>query len=201
MDWQAIGAAVGCYLIGSVPFSYLIARVKRIDIREHGSGNVGATNVTRVVGVGYGVLALVGDVGKGVAAAWLTSVLGVPLWLSGLAVVGHNWSIWLKFTGGKGVATTIGLLLSFSWQTLVVTLAIWAVTVLVTRYVAVGSMVALLLVPVVLYFFQAPSVNWEISGLFGVLGLMAVWQHRRNIQRILQGQESKVFQKRAKPLS
>lgn len=201
MDWQAIGAAVGCYLIGSVPFSYLIARVKRIDIREHGSGNVGATNVTRVVGVGYGVLALVGDVGKGVAAAWLTSVLGVPLWLSGLAVVGHNWSIWLKFTGGKGVATTIGLLLSFSWQTLVVTLAIWAVTVLVTRYVAVGSMVALLLVPVVLYFFQAPSVNWEISGLFGVLGLMTVWQHRRNIQRILQGQESKVFQKRAKPLS
>lgn len=195
MDWQTIGAAVGCYLVGSLPFSYLVARLKRIDIRQHGSGNVGATNVTRVVGVGYGVLALIGDVGKGIVAAWLTKLLSVPLWLSGLAVVGHNWSVFLKFTGGKGVATTIGLLLVFSWPTLLVTLALWVVTVLLTRYVAVGSMVALLLVPLVLYVFQAPSVNWELVGLFGALGLMTVWQHRSNIQRILQGEESRVFKR------
>lgn len=195
MDWQTIGAAVGCYLVGSLPFSYLVARLKRIDIRQHGSGNVGATNVTRVVGVGYGVLALIGDVGKGVFAAWLTNLLSVPLWLSGLAVVGHNWSVFLKFTGGKGVATTLGLLLVFSWPTLLVTLALWVVMVLLTRYVAVGSMVALLSVPLALYFFEAPSVNWELVGLFGALGLMAVWQHRSNIQRILQGEESRVFKR------
>ncbi len=195
MDWQTIGAAVGCYLVGALPFSYLVARLKRIDIRQHGSGNVGATNVTRVVGAGYGALALLGDVGKGVFAAWLTGALGVPLWLSGLAVVGHNWSIFLKFTGGKGVATTLGVLLFFSWPTLLVTLLIWLVAVALTRYVAVGSMVALLSVPFVLYLFQTPSVNWEVFGLFGVLGLMTVWQHRSNIQRILQGKESRVFTK------
>jgi glycerol-3-phosphate acyltransferase PlsY len=195
MDWQTIGAAVGCYLVGSLPFSYLVARLKRIDIRQHGSGNVGATNVTRVVGAGYGALALLGDAGKGVFAAWLTSVLGAPVWLSGLAVVGHNWSVFLKFTGGKGVATTLGVLLFFSWPTLLVTLLVWAVTVALTRYVAVGSMLALLSVPLVLYLFQAPSVNWEIFGLFGVLGLMTVWQHRSNIQRILKGEESRVFTK------
>lgn len=195
MDWQAIGAAVGCYLVGSLPFSYLVARLKRIDIRQHGSGNVGATNVTRVVGVGYGVLALIGDVGKGIVAAWLTNFLSVPLWLSGLAVVGHNWSVFLKFAGGKGVATTVGLLLVFSWPTLLVTVALWVVTVLLTRYVAVGSMVALLSVPFVLYFFEAPSVDWELVGLFGALGLMTVWQHRSNIQRIMKGEESRVFKK------
>ncbi|MCL6643165.1 MAG: glycerol-3-phosphate acyltransferase [Candidatus Bipolaricaulota bacterium] len=98
-----------------------------------------------------------------------------------------------KRYGGKGVATTLGLLLVFSWQTLLVTLLIWLVTVALTRYVAVGSMVALLSVPFVLYFFQAPS--WELGGLFGALGLMTVWQHRSNIQRILQGKESRVFTK------
>lgn len=196
MDWQAlVGAGALCYLLGSVPFSYLIARLKNIDIRQHGSGNVGATNVTRVVGVGYGALALIGDMGKGVAAAWLTSVVNAPGWLSGLAVVGHNWSIWLKFRGGKGVATTLGLLLFFSWPALLVTVGIWLVTVLLTRYVAVGSMVALVLIPGVLY--SLGMREGELLGLFGALGLMTVWQHRSNIQRISQGTESRVFQKHA----
>lgn len=195
MDVKIIGAAIGCYLMGSLPFSYWVARLKNLDIRQHGSRNVGATNVTRVVGVGYGLLALLGDVGKGAAAAGLTGALGVPLWLSGFSVVGHNWSLFLRFTGGKGVATTVGLLLIFSWPTLLVTVAIWIVVVLLTRYVAVGSMVALLLAPVVLSLFQAQAVNWELVGLFGGLGLMTVWQHRSNIQRILQGEESRLFKK------
>jgi glycerol-3-phosphate acyltransferase PlsY len=192
MDWQALGAAVSCYLIGSLPFSYVVARLKNIDIRQHGSGNVGATNVTRVVGVGYGALALVGDVGKGVVAAWVASLLNAPLWLSGLAVVGHNWSIFLKFTGGKGVATTLGLLLFFSWPALLVTVGVWVVTVLLTRYVAVGSMIALLSAPGALYIFAGPT---ELIGLFGALGVLAVWQHRSNIERILQGKESRVFKR------
>ncbi len=195
MDVKIVGAAIGCYLMGSLPFSYWVARLKNLDIRQHGSRNVGATNVTRVVGVGYGLLALLGDVGKGAAAAWLTGALGVPLWLSGLSVVGHNWSLFLRFTGGKGVATTVGLLLAFSWPTLLVTVAIWIVVVLLTRYVAVGSMVALLLTPGVLYLFQVQAVNWELIGLCGGLGLMTVWQHRSNIQRIAKGEESRVFKK------
>lgn len=195
MNWQALGVAALCYLVGAIPFSYLVGRLKGVDVRRHGSGNVGATNVTRVVGAGYGALALIGDVGKGILAAWLVSVLDVPLWLSGLAVVGHNWSLFLRFTGGKGVATTVGLLLVFSWPTLLVTVAIWLFLVLLTRYVAVGSMIALLSAPVVLSLSQAPSVNWELVGLFGALGLMTVWQHRSNIQRILRGEESRVFKR------
>nr|BAL59739.1 hypothetical conserved protein [Candidatus Acetothermum autotrophicum] len=195
MNWQALGVAVLCYLVGAIPFSYLVGRLKGIDVRRHGSGNVGATNVTRVVGASYGAVALIGDVGKGIVAAWLTGLFGVPLWLSGLAVVGHNWSIFLKWSGGKGVATTLGLLVVFSWPTLLVTVAIWLFLVLLTRYVAVGSMGALLGAPVVLWLLQSPSVNWELVGLFGALGLMAVWQHRSNIQRIVQGEESRVFKK------
>jgi glycerol-3-phosphate acyltransferase PlsY len=191
----AVGAAVICYVLGSLPFSYWVARLKNLDIREHGSRNVGATNVTRVVGIGYGLLALVGDVAKGAVAAWLTGFLSVPLWVSGFSVVGHNWSLFLRCTGGKGVATTVGVLFVFSWTTVLVTVAIWIITVLLTRYVAVGSMVALLLVPVVLYFLQAGAVNIELIGLSAVLGLMTVWQHRSNIRRILQGEESRVFKK------
>lgn len=196
MDWQALGTGVLCYLIGSLPFSYVVARLKNIDIRQHGSGNVGATNVTRVVGVSYGALALIGDVGKGVAAAWLTSVVHAPSWLSGLAVVGHNWSLWLRFSGGKGVATTLGLLLFFSWPALLVTVGIWIVTVLLTRYVAVGSIVALGLIPGVLYIIWGVT-DFELLGLFSALGLLTVWQHRSNIQRISQGTEGRIFQKRA----
>lgn len=182
--------------MGAIPFSYLAGRLKGIDVRQHGSGNVGATNVTRVVGVGYGVLALLGDVGKGVAAAWLVSAWQVPSWVAGLAVIGHNWSLFLRFTGGKGVATTVGLMLGFAlWPALLATVAIWIATVLVTQYVAVGSMVALLLAPGTLYLLQ--TKNLEMIGLFFALGLLTVWQHRSNIRRIAQGTEGRIFKRRS----
>ncbi|MDW8140797.1 MAG: glycerol-3-phosphate 1-O-acyltransferase PlsY [Candidatus Bipolaricaulota bacterium] len=200
MDFPSLAAAALCYLLGAIPFSYLAGRLKGLDVRQHGSGNVGATNVTRVVGVGYGVLALVGDVGKGALAAWLVSAWHVPWWVAGFSVIGHNWSIFLKFTGGKGVATTVGLMVGFAlWPVLLATVAIWIVTVLLTQYIAVGSIVALLLAPGVLYLFpaQANAVNIELIGLFFVLGLLTVWQHRSNIFRIAQGTEGRVFKKRS----
>lgn len=195
MDFPSIAAAALCYLLGAIPFSYIAGRLKGLDVRHHGSGNVGATNVTRVVGVGYGLLALVGDVGKGALAAWLVSTWQVPLWIAGFSVLGHNWSLFLRFTGGKGVATTIGLMVGWAlWSVLLATVAIWIVTVLVTQYVAVGSMVALLLAPGALYLLQ--TQNLELIGLFFVLGLLAVWQHRSNILRIAQGTEGRIFKKR-----
>lgn len=200
----ALGGATLCYLLGAVPFSYLIACLRKIDIRQHGSGNVGATNVTRVVGVGYGLLSLLGDVGKGAVAVWLTGFFNLPLWLSGFAVVGHNWSIFLGFTGGKGVATTVGLMLGFGlWPLLLVTVGIWIVAVLITQYIAVGSIVALLLAPGALYFLESPSnaVRWRLIALFALLGLLTVWQHRSNIRRIAQGAESKIFKKKTSPPS
>lgn len=195
MDFPSIAAAALCYLLGAIPFSYIAGRLKGLDVRHHGSGNVGATNVTRVVGVGYGLLALVGDVGKGALAAWLVSTWQVPLWIAGFSVLGHNWSLFLRFTGGKGVATTIGLMVGWAlWSVLLATVTIWIVTVLVTQYVAVGSMVALLLAPGALYLLQ--TQNLELIGLFFVLGLLAVWQHRSNILRIAQGTEGRIFKKR-----
>ncbi len=199
-----VGAAALCYLLGAIPFSYLAGRFKGLDVRRLGSGNVGATNVTRVVGVGYGLLALLGDVSKGAVAAWLTGLWPVPLWVAGFAVIGHNWSIFLRFSGGKGVATTVGLMLGFAlWPMLLATVALWVITVLLTQYVAVGSMVALLLAPGALYLFQsqANAVNLELIGLFFTLGLLTVWQHRSNIVRIFQRTESRIFKKRVNPPS
>lgn len=121
-------AAVGFYLVGSIPFSFLIARLfKGVDIRQHGSGNVGATNVTRVVGRLPGALALLLDMGKGASATFLTQLYAVPIALAGLAVIGHNWSAFLKFRGGKGVATSMGILLVLSWPAFLITLGIWLV--------------------------------------------------------------------------
>lgn len=191
-----------CYLLGAVPFSYLAGRLKGLDVRQLGSGNVGATNVARVVGIGYGLLALLGDVSKGAVAAWLTGLLQVPLWVAGFSVIGHNWSLFLKFTGGKGVATTVGLMLGFAlWPTLLATVALWVVAVLLTQYIAVGSVVALLLAPGALYLFPSrPNVvNLELIGLFLALGLLTVWQHRSNIRRIFQSTEGRIFKKRKNP--
>ncbi len=201
---REIAAAALCYLLGAIPFSYIAGRLKGLDVRQVGSGNVGATNVTRVVGVSYGLLALLGDVGKGVVAAWLTSAWQVPLWIAGFSVIGHNWSVFLRFTGGKGVATTVGLMLGFAlWPTLLVTIVIWIATALLTQYVAVGSMAALLLAPGALYLFQTPAsaANLELIGLFLVLGLLTIWQHRSNITRIAQGREGRILKKRKSPPS
>lgn len=200
--WQSVGAAGLFYALGSIPFSYIIGRLAgRLDIREHGSGNVGATNVGRVTGFYYGLLAFGLDAAKGMVAAWLAVLWGVPLWLAGLATVGHNWSLFLKFTGGKGVATTLGLLGVISWPALLVVTGCWALTALVTRYVSLASMISLLVAPLALYLFdrQAGAVDWECVLLFTALGLTAVWQHRANIRRLFRGEEGKIFKKQRSP--
>ncbi|MBI1743700.1 glycerol-3-phosphate 1-O-acyltransferase PlsY [Candidatus Acetothermia bacterium] len=200
--WKAAAAAVAFYVLGSIPFSYIIARLSgKLDIREHGSGNVGATNVGRVVGFGYGILAFALDASKGIISGWLAQLWGVPIWLAVLAPIGHNWSIFLKFTGGKGVATTLGLLLMVSPQALVVTAALWILITLLTQYVSLASIVSLLCAPVAIYFFtsqRTEKADWGSVILFAALGLLSAWKHRSNIQRLLSGQESKIFKKKQK---
>ncbi len=204
MDWESGGkaAAAGAafYLIGSIPFSYIVARMSgKLDIRAHGSGNVGATNVGRVVGLGYGMFAFALDTAKGVVSGWLAHAWGVPIWLAALAPLGHNWSLFLKFTGGKGVATTLGLLLMVSWPALLATTGIWILIVAVTQYVSLGSIIALLAAPLAIYFFpngMRESEWWSTLLLFAGLGLLSAWKHRANVQRLLNGQESKIFKKR-----
>ena len=174
------------YLIGAIPFSYLIAHARGVDVRREGSGNVGATNVARSAGRGFGALALLLDVVKGISAVAIGWALGTPLWLAGLAVVGHNWSIFLTFQGGKGVATTLGVLGTLAWPVALITVGVWGGIVAATRYVSVGSVVCLLLAPVLLLVF---GYSIEIVGLMLVLGLLSAYQHRENIRRVFVGEE------------
>jgi len=184
-------AAVSFYLLGSIPFSFLIARLfKGIDIRQYGSGNVGATNVTRVIGRLPGALALILDMGKGALVAFLAQLYAVPIVLAGLAVIGHNWSVFLRFTGGKGVATSLGILLIISWPAFLITLGVWLVVLVLTRHVSVGSMTALMLSPLALFPFNSHP---QALGLMLALGILTVFRHRENIARLRRGKESKAF--------
>ena len=177
------------YLIGSIPFSYLIARARGVDLRRVGSGNVGATNVARSVGLPYGVLAFLLDAGKGALAAWLANYWGLPIWLAGFAVVGHDWSLFMGLRSGKGVATSLGILIIISWPAFLLTVGLWALVAWLTRYVSVASVSALLLSPLWLYLLKTP---WDAVGLMVALGLLSAFQHRENFRRLLQGQEHRL---------
>ena len=181
--------ALWAYLLGSIPFSYLIARAKGVDLKRVGSGNVGATNVARSVGLPYGVLAFLLDWGKGALAAWLALGWGLPVWLSAFAVAGHNWSPFMGFRSGKGVATTLGILVVLSWPAFLLTLAVWVGLAALTRYVSIASVTALLLSPLWLWLLRASGVSIEL--MLG-LGVLSAFRHRENFRRLLRGEEHRL---------
>ena len=196
-------AVVFAYLLGAAPFGYLIARAKGVDIRERGSGNIGATNVGRVLGRGWGVLCFVLDVGKGLVPTLIVSRLhadeaGVSLAavLVGLAaIVGHNWPVYLGFRGGKGVATSCGVFLALFWQGVVIALGIWVVTVALTRYVSVGSMAAGVALPVCALALQEDPLGREgiaLTAFAALAAVLSIVRHRANIARLLKGTEHKI---------
>ncbi len=180
------------YLVGSVPTGYLIARhLKGIDIRSHGSGNIGATNVWRTLGPGWGLVSLVGDTGKGIVAVLLGRAVGVPgveLLTAAAALTGHGWSVFLRFQGGKIIATSLGVLIMLPPVALAVATSVWIVVFALTRYVSLGSIVAASSVPLA---FALGGVGWDhvLFGLF--LALVALYKHRANIDRLLNGKESR----------
>lgn len=189
--FRGLLAALLFYLLGALPFSYWIARLaKGLDIRQLGSGNPGATNVTRKVGWPYGIAAFVLDFSKGALAAYLAAQWALPLWVAGFAVIGHDWTFWLKFKGGKGVATTLGVILFVSWLALFITLGIWLVTVALSHRASLASMIALLLSPLALLPLGAPL---EYLLFLAGLGLLAVWRHQENIARLTKGEEPSVI--------
>ncbi|MFQ6118128.1 MAG: glycerol-3-phosphate 1-O-acyltransferase PlsY [Candidatus Bipolaricaulia bacterium] len=183
---EGLLAAIIFYALGAIPFSYLIVRlVKGVDIRDYGSGNVGATNVGRVLGWRYHLLALALDLGKGLAAAALALHWDLPILLAGLAVVGHDWSIFLRFSGGKGVATSLGVLAVLSWPALLIALAIWGLLAWRTRFVSIASMGALLYAPLFIWLFNRDL--WA-TVLMLALALLAIYRHRGNIARLRRGE-------------
>ncbi len=202
------------YLIGSIPFGYLIGRFKGIDIRTQGSGNIGATNVGRVLGRRWGMLAFALDVLKGliptlVGGMWIKSTVvaltagGYGLWLliAMVTILGHVFPIFLRFKGGKGVATALGAVMGIypdlTWPGLVAFL-IWAVVTSRTRYVSAGSLAAAVAFPILvcalhpLISDQPLLTQWPIVAFSIALTLLVIIRHRANIRRLRQGTENKL---------
>jgi len=187
------------YLLGAVPFGLLVARSKGVDIRKQGSGNIGATNVLRVIGKGWGVFTLVLDALKGFIPAFAFPILGKldSEWgvLFGLAaILGHTFPVYLKFKGGKGVATSAGMLLGVAPAAVGIGFVCWIITMVVSRYVSLASIVAAIAVAVAVWVRgdKALVVNVALTLLAGLV----VWLHRANIKRLLNGTENRFGKKK-----
>jgi acyl phosphate:glycerol-3-phosphate acyltransferase len=196
------------YIAGATPFGYIAGKMKGIDIREHGSKNIGSTNVVRVLGkgIGYPVFAL--DVIKGVLPVLLARIYAndvqpeglVPALTSIATILGHNYTFWLGFKGGKGIATSAGALLPIMPVTIVTAVTLWAITFLTTRYVSLGSIIAAITLPTsfLLQGLVTGHWQWPLFGLAALVGGLAVFKHRANIERLLNGTENK-FERKKQP--
>lgn len=186
--------AVFGYLIGSIPNGLLIGKgMYNVDLRQFGSKNIGATNAFRTLGLWPAFWVFFTDAAKGVIAVYLSKVLiGEPiaLLIGGIAaIVGHNWSIFLKFTGGRGVATGLGVIAVLVPQITAIIFLIWAIIVYITRYVSLASIVSAILVPVFMWFF-GEKIEYLYFGILAAL--FVVGRHKPNIERLLKGTELKI---------
>ena len=214
--------ALAAYLLGSIPFGYLVAKAKGIDIRSVGSGNIGATNAMRVLGKPAGIFVLLMDALKGYAACALLPPL-IFNWLaphsSGLylffrdepeqlqmrfhliagifAVLGHNYTCWLKFKGGKGIATTAGVYLALAPWALLVALVVFILAIVLTKYVSVASISAAVVLPVTVWVLSPQNLFLGI--VTTALGALAIYKHKSNIQRLMAGTENRLGKKTPTP--
>ena len=195
-----VGSLLLAYLLGSVSPSYLLGRcLKGIDLRQHGSGNVGATNAFRVLGKGPGTATLLFDIGKGYIAVrtlgdFFATNFFIPIdpllyqILLGLSVIiGHNWTLFLNFKGGKGVATTFGVLLALAPWVILWTASVWVLVTSLTRTVALGSLTAALFAPLAMLFLKEPPTLVAFSILVAVT---IFYTHRSNIRNIFLNKKS-----------
>lgn len=192
---------MAAYLLGSIPFGLIAGyQIKGLDIREHGSKNIGATNVSRVVGKKWGIAVLLLDALKGYVACVLPAGFGQPpdisfqLLLGVSAILGHSFPVWLKFKGGKGVATSLGVFLAIAWLPTLITFALWILCFAITHIISISSLVAAVVFPAM--------IVWRYAGTPGIKFLLPVsillagfifYTHRTNIQRLRQGTEKKLF--------
>lgn len=184
------------YVLGSVPFGVVFTRARGIDLRSVGSGNIGATNVLRAAGKGTALMTLLGDILKGSAAVALARVLELgPLYegLAGIAAVaGHDFSVFLRFRGGKGVATSIGMVLIYAPQAGILTVVLWLFTVLITKYSSLGAIVSFALLPVVMLLQGQVAQKVLVTVILSSLLLV---RHAGNIKRLVEGTERRVSEK------
>ena len=183
------------YLLGSIPFGLILTRLAGTkDLRSIGSGSIGATNVLRTGSKALAVGTLLGDALKGTLAVVIAGYYGGPnaAMLAGLgAFLGHLYPVWLKFKGGKGIATYIGVLIGLFWPAAVVFCVMWLATAFTTRYSSLSALIAAFVTPLFLWWFGHPA----LASLFVVLTLLSFYAHRENIKRLQAGTESKIGQK------
>ena len=195
--------AIGSYLLGAIPAGYLAGRLAGIDIRNTGSGNIGATNVTRVLGKRYGYPVFLIDFLKGFVAVRISILISeranpTPTWLELVGilaavccVIGHSFPVWLQFKGGKGVATSAGALFALMPFVLLIGVVIWVVTFQFTRYVSVASMTAAVALPIIIWIMTSLGQTHDTTMLYFSVCLAAVviLRHRSNLSRLLRGTE------------
>jgi len=203
--------ALGSYLLGSIPTGFLVAKARGIDIRTVGSGNIGATNVFRYLGVPAGVLVLLVDALKG----WIAVVvLGRLIWnafhggadpqarewlaiIAGLsAILGHNFTCWLHFKGGKGIATSAGVLIALVPWSLLVIFVVWIIVFALTRYVSLASICASVTLPFAAWLTKE---SFTMISITTAMSALAIYKHRLNIQRLLKGTESRINWRKSSP--
>lgn len=185
------------YLLGTIPFAFLAGKIKKIDIRQYGSGNVGATNAYRLLGKKIGITVLLGDTLKGAAAAYICYYFFGP-WggiIGGLlAMTGHNWNPYFGFKpSGKGVACGLGTITVLMPEVMVISIGVFVLVVAVSRYVSLGSILGALTVLVMVFTFSEP-LPYKIYALLGVS--LVVLRHRSNIKRLLNGTEARFGEKK-----
>ena len=194
-------AAIGGYLLGSIPFGLVLTRMAGLgDIRKIGSGNIGATNVLRTGNKPLALMTLLLDGGKGGIAVAMGMVLSgsfeASLVAGIAAVIGHNFPVWLKFKGGKGVATTIGMIFIAAWPVGLAVCLCWLVVAAISRYSSLSAIVALCLSPVFSFLLIGTPNNMGMILTTGLMGLLSLIRHRENISRLLKGEESKIGTKK-----
>jgi len=203
------GVLLGSYLLGSIPFGYVAGKIRGIDIRKIGSGNIGATNVVRVLGKRYGYSVFVLDFLKGFGAVKISMSIATdarPEWASpeifGIfaaiaSVIGHSFPVWLKFRGGKGVATSAGALFGLIPLAALIGIVIWVLIFWFTRYVSVASVVAAATLPLVILIMTRLNQIHGNALFYSSLGLAAVvmWRHRSNFSRLMHGSEPRFTRK------
>ena len=184
---------IAAYILGSIPFGLLIAKLKGIDIRQHGSGNIGATNVYRTLGPAYGIVVFALDMLKGTLPVILASHFTQNYWLiiaaGGAAAVGHMLPIFLKFKGGKGAATGLGVLLGIAPDIFLLAVILAFLVIYLTKYVSIGSISTAVLVTTSLYLLNRPLPYTIVAG--GITVLLII-RHIPNIKRLLNGTENKI---------
>jgi glycerol-3-phosphate acyltransferase PlsY len=191
MSPDAIVAAIGAYLLGSIPFGLVLTRLAGLgDLRHIGSGNIGATNVLRTGNKGLAALTLFLDGAKGAAAVLAARAWGADLAVvaAGCVVLGHLFPVWLKFRGGKGVATGLGVWLGLAWPVGVAACATWLAVAALTRYSSLAALVAIGLTPL----YAVGVADMERAQLGLLLALLIILRHHENIRRLVTGREPKI---------